>query len=58
MWFTSTGRGTRNGTLIEQQVGRDLWRLSSQRSVQAQLKKIAQDFVQLCFDISKDYEFG
>lgn len=51
------GHGTGNATLIEQKVGRDLWRLSSQRSVQGQLKEIAQDFVQLGFDISKDEEF-
>lgn len=54
LWFISTGHGTRNATLIEQKVGRDLWRLSSQRSVKSQLKRIAQDFVQLGFDISKD----
>lgn len=56
-WFLSTGHGTRNATVIEQKVGRDLWRLPSQRSVQGQLKEIGQDFVQLCFDISKDEEF-
>lgn len=57
VWFISTGHGTRNATLIELKVGRDLWSLSSHRSMQGQLKEIAQDFVQLGFDISKDEEF-
>lgn len=57
VWFISIGHGTRNATLIELKVGKDLWSLSSQISMQGQLKEIAQDFVQLGFDISKDEEF-